>query len=192
MKLKGKKDKDNRNELDLFIKKANRFIENYEDLNLIKKSQKKILIYLYDNCMLFEPEEENEEIKNSYNEVKKGDNFELYIRIFSAFLKIMNEHERIKIYDNLKTNQKNLQAEVTDLKEQMKKKDKDINELREMIIKFNEKINSKNNNSQEASKANNNGQANTNVVENNEKDNKERVKKNSLNSAERTNANIIK
>ena len=93
-KSKGKDDK-KFNQLERFIRKAKDFVKHYEDLNLVKKNQKKVLIYLYNDSIHYYQniEEENAEILKAYEMIDEEDNYQLYIAYFQSYLKMMNSYD---------------------------------------------------------------------------------------------------
>lgn len=125
-KIKSENDEVVDNKLEKFIKKAKLFVEIYEELGLVKKNQKKKLIYLYDNSMLFDIGRESSEILKAHELIKNDKLFELYISYFQPYLKMLNSYERVKKLRTLnqtikkqEQNQKNLEFKVNSLEKKI-------------------------------------------------------------------------
>lgn len=78
-----------------FINKSLKFIEYYEKLNLIKKDQKIVLIFLYNNLMYYNIRVENSRIREAYELIKYNKRIKLYIAYYQSYLKIMNPYQRV-------------------------------------------------------------------------------------------------
>ena len=128
--------KDNYNLLEKFINKAKRFIEYYEDLNLIKKDQNKILIYLYNYSMWYDIENENDEIKKAYKMIENDDKIQLYIAYFQPYLKLMNSYERVITINTLKKKVKEFDQNLKILKEEKEKQRENSNQLEKKVIEL--------------------------------------------------------
>ena len=192
--------KDNGNKLEKFIYRAKNFIYFYLKLELIKKTQRVVLIYLYNNSMYFNIEKENQEIKKAYELLKYEKNMELYIAYYQPYVKMFNSYQNIKQLRNLNqelNNQKsrldtqenkikNMKIEIEKLKQEMK-------EMKELFKKNEENMNIQNKKIIEEilqnffNKKNLHQPDMNNNLENNEeeiidKDNNDKKKKNSISS----------
>ena len=119
-------DNKGQNKLITFINKAMKFVDLYRKLNLVKKHQKIVLIYLYDNSMHFDVFNENENLAIAYAHANRIDNLKLYIAYFQPYLKIMNSYDRVKKLRELNQTVLKQQADMEQQKKEMKKHETDM------------------------------------------------------------------
>ena len=136
--LKGEEEnyEDNNNEIEnnllkKFIIKAKRFIEHYEELNLIKKDQNKILIYLYNYSMCYNIEEQNDKIRKAFEMIENDDKIQLYIAYFQPYLKVMGSYERVTTISTLKKKVKEQEAKVKEQEEKAREFDENFKKLKD-------------------------------------------------------------
>ena len=174
-----------------FIKKALKFVNYYEELNLIQNSQKIVLIFLYNNSMYYDIMAENYKVQEAYNFIKNNKRIKLYIAYFQPYLKLMNSYERIKQIKEMNTkineqnrSQKILENEVNYVKERqkilenkIKEKENEKNEEKDHYLKLIQKLETR----LELLEEKHN---NCELQKNNDKDNNKKEKKNSITSGE--------
>ena len=136
-KSKGKDDK-KFNQLERFIRKAKDFVKHYEDLNLVKKNQKKVLIYLYNDSIHYYQniEEENAEILKAYEMIDEEDNYQLYIAYFQSYLKMMNSYDRVRKIREQEEKITILVSNVTNQAKEMEKQKEKIKILENQTIEM--------------------------------------------------------
>ena len=168
-----KNDNNYNNILIKFINKASKFVSYYEELKLIKKNQKIILIFLYNNSMYYDIKTENYRIKEAYKLIKGNKRIKLYIAYFQPYLKLINSYQRVKELKELKEeieiqkkNQVVLKNEINNLMERENNYIKLINEMNARL-KYLEQ-----------------NQRNYNIKENNLQDNNTKGKKYSYTSCQ--------
>ena len=162
--------KDNGNKLEKFISRAKKFVYFYLKLELIKKTQRVVLIYLYNNSMYFNIEKENQEIKKAYELLKDEKNMELYIAYYQPYVKMFNSFQNIKQFRKLNQRLETQENEIEKLKQEMK-------EMRDLLNKMNLHQPNMNNNLE------------NNVEEIIDKDNNDKKKKSSTSSGSNTTTN---
>ena len=143
--LKKKEDiykKDTENKLEKFVNRAKKLINFYLKLKLIQKTQKVVLIYLYNNSMYFEIEKENEEINKAIDLIKKEKNMELYIAYYQPYVKMFNSYQNIKHLRNLnqevknqKTRLETQEKEIKNQKERSERLEQEMKEMKELFKK---------------------------------------------------------
>ena len=140
-KSKGKDDK-KFNQLERFIRKAKDFVKHYEDLNLVKKNQKKVLIYLYNDSIHYYQniEEENAEILKAYEMIDEEDNYQLYTAYFQSYLKMMNSYDRVRKIREQEEKITILVSNVTNQAKEMEKQTIEMENQRIEMEKQKEKI----------------------------------------------------
>ena len=136
LKIIKEKSKDQYNLIEKFIRKAKGFVNYYEKLNLIKKNQKKILIYLYDNSLHYNCniKEENEEIRRAFDMIKPEDNIQLYIAYFQSYLKMMNSFDRVKKIKTLTEQVNNYKKDMNNMENRLNQQMEKINKQQDEII----------------------------------------------------------
>ena len=137
----------NQNILIKFIKKALKFVNYYEELNLIQNSQKIVLIFLSNNSMHYDIKAENYKVEEAYNFIKNNKRIKLYIAYFQPYIRLMNPYERIKQLKEMNKNQKILENKINNLKERLKyleneikEKEKKKNEEKDNFLKLVKKL----------------------------------------------------
>ena len=163
-------DKDDQtNILIKFINKALKFVGYYEELNLIKKEQKIVLIFLYNSSMYYNIQIENDRIKEAYKLIENNQRIKLYIAYFQPYLKLMNSYQRIQELKDLKRKQQKLENEMNEMKQYY------LNTIHDLVARV--KLLEKN-------------QGNNNI-NNNEKDNNIKGKKNSVTTIETSAGTVV-
>ena len=109
----------NKNILKKFINKASKFVSYYEELNLIKKNQKIVLIFLYNNSMYYDIRTENFRIKDAYELIKGNKRVKLYIAYFQPYLKMINSYQHLNEINELNNKVKNQQEKLDDQQKQI-------------------------------------------------------------------------
>ena len=127
------KDKKFENSLETFVKKAKRFINLYIELKLIEKNQNILLLYVYNNSMRYNFEEDNDEIKKVYSKLKNYANIKLYIAFFQPYMKLINSYQRLE-------KMRKLNKDIMEQKEKVSKQDKELFDQKKEIQKQKEKI----------------------------------------------------
>ena len=127
------KDKKFENSLETFVKKAKRFINLYIELKLIEKNQNILLLYVYNNSMRYNFEEDNEEIKKVYSKLKNDANIKLFIAFFQPYMKLINSYERLE-------KMRKLNKDIMDQKEKIDKQHKELFDQKKEIQNQNDKI----------------------------------------------------
>ena len=123
---------DKTNILKKFINKALKFVGYYEELNLIKKDQKIVLIFLYNSSMYYDIKIENSRIKDAYELIEGNQRIKLYIAYFQPYLKLMNSYQRVK---ELKKTNKVLKEELEIQKNKQLQLENDMNKMKNDYIK---------------------------------------------------------
>ena len=193
---------DNGNKLEKFISRAKKFIYFYLKLELIKKTQRVVLIYLYNNSMYFNIENENREIKKAYELLKDEKNMELYIAYYQPYVKMFNSYQNIKQFrklnqkinnqnSRLETQENKIEAqenkieaqqnEIAKLKQEMKEMRELFKQKDEIIQNFLNKMN--------LHQPDMNNNLENNVEEIIDKDNNDKNKKSSTSSVSNTTTN---
>ena len=205
---------DTENKLEKFIYRAKKFIPFYLKLKLIQKTQKVVLIYLYNNSMYFDIEKEKDEINKARRLLKYEKNMELYIAYYQPYVKMFNSYQNIKHLRNLNqevSNQKsrletqeeeikNQKMEIKNQKMEIKKLEQEVKEMKELFKKKEDDWNIQNKKIIDEmmqsllNKMNLPHPDMNNNLENNEnnvidKDNNDKKKKNSISSSSNTTTN---
>ena len=126
---------DKTNILKKFINKALKFVGYYEELNLIKKDQKIVLIFLYNSSMYYDIKIENSRIKDAYELIEGNQRIKLYIAYFQPYLKLMNSYQRVKELKELKKTNKVLKEELEIQKNKQLQLENDMNKMKNDYIK---------------------------------------------------------
>ena len=126
---------DKTNILKKFINKALKFVGYYEELNLIKKEQKIVLIFLYNSSMYYDIKIENSRIKDAYELIEGNQRIKLYIAYFQPYLKLMNSYQRVKELKELKKTNKVLKEELEIQKNKQLQLENDMNKMKNDYIK---------------------------------------------------------
>ena len=126
---------DETNILKKFINKALKFVGYYEELNLIKKDQKIVLIFLYNSSMHYDIKIENSRIKDAYELIEGNQRIKLYIAYFQPYLKLMNSYQRVKELKELKKTNKVLKEELEIQKNKQLQLENDMNKMKNDYIK---------------------------------------------------------
>ena len=106
-----------------------------EELNLIKKDQKIVLIFLYNSSMYYDIKIENSRIKDAYELIEGNQRIKLYIAYFQPYLKLMNSYQRVKELKELKKTNKVLKEELEIQKNKQLQLENDMNKMKNDYIK---------------------------------------------------------
>ena len=123
---------DTENKLEKFIHRAKKLISFYLKLKLIQKTQKVVLIYLYNNSMYFDIEKENSEINRARGLLNYEKNMQLYIAYYQPYVKMFNSYQNIK-------HLRSLNQEVKDQKTRLETQEKEIKNQKMEIDKQKER-----------------------------------------------------
>ena len=126
---------DKTNILKKFINKALKFVGYYGELNLVKKDQKIVLIFLYNSSMYYDIKIENSRIKDAYELIEGNQRIKLYIAYFQPYLKLMNSYQRVKELKELKKTNKVLKEELEIQKNKQLQLENDMNKMKNDYIK---------------------------------------------------------
>ena len=204
------KNKIKSNKILKFVKNAKLFIKFYLKLNLIKPNQRIVLIYLYNNSMYFDLNNEKKNIDEAKALIQYDLNIKLEIAYYQSYMKIINSYQNIRNVRNLNHRLENQEKEIKKQNEEIKKQNEEINKQNEKIKKqeakhkisddkirelellvkklMEEKRKEKEALNSHTSEENSNTKNNNDEGKGNEQDNNVKNKKNSITSVAETNA----